>query len=208
MAIRTGAGQRQRGRDSDIFTDLLFNILIGVMILFVIALVYVSPEKTAGKINIDAQYLITVTWPDGNPDDIDSWVQEPNGEVLWFRNKNVGLLHLDRDDRGMKGDTIEVSGQFIENPLNQEVTTIRGIAPGEYVVNVHYYETETRQPVEVSVRVARVNPVFEIVYYGKLTLTQKGEEKTAVRFTLAADGAVTNINRLPKSLVSLVQTDK
>jgi hypothetical protein len=31
----------------------------------------------------------------------------------------------------------------VVNPLNQEVVTLRGIAPGEYTVNVHYYESRT-----------------------------------------------------------------
>ena len=31
---------------------------------------------------------------------------------------------------------IEVAGRRIANPLNQEVVSIRGIVPGEFVVNV------------------------------------------------------------------------
>jgi len=193
-----------RNRQSDVFTDLLFNILLGVMILFLIAIVFIRPDASKGKIDLDAQYVITISWPDGNPDDIDTWVQDPNGEVAWFKRKNVGLLHLDRDDRGMREDTIEIGGQKIENPLNQEITTIRGVVPGDYTVNVHYYETETKMPVEVSVRLARINPVYEIVYYGKLTLAAKGDEATAVRFTIAADGSITDVNKLPKSLVSFI----
>ncbi len=209
MSIKLGSGGRGiRNRQSDIFTDLLFNILIGIMILFFIAVVYIQPEATKGKIDLDAQYLITITWPDGSPDDVDTWVQDPTGEVAWFKRKNVGLLHLDRDDRGMREDTIDVGGEKIQNPLNQEVTTIRGLVPGDYTVNVHYYESETKNPVEVSVRLARVNPVFEIVYYGKVVLAQKGAEATAVRFTITSDGAITDVNKLPKSLVSFINPEK
>lgn len=209
MAIRLGKStQHSRGPQTDIFTDLLFNILIGIMVLFFIALIFISPEKTKGKIDLDAQYLITVTWPDNNPDDIDTWVQEPGGEIAWFKNKSAGLLHIDRDDRGLKDDTLQINGETVQNPLNQEITTLRGVVPGEYTVNVHYYESATKQPVEVSVRVAKVNPVFQIVYYGKLTLGQKGEESTAVRFTIAPGGEITNVNRLQKPLVSLVNPNK
>lgn len=209
MAIKIGpSGGGMRNRQSDVFTDLLFNILLGVMILFLIALAYIRPDAAKGKIDLDAQYLITITWPDGNPDDVDTWVQDPTGEVAWFKRKNVGLLHLDRDDRGMREDTIVLNGEKIENPLNQEITTIRGVAPGDYTVNVHYYETETKNPVEVSVRLARVNPVFEIVYYGKVVLPQKGAEQTAVRFSITSDGAITEVNKLPKSLVSYINPEK
>ena len=54
---------------------------------------------------------------------------------------------------------------------------------------------------EVSVRVARVNPVYQIVYYGHVVLPEKGAERTAVRFTLASDGSVVNVNQLPKKIV-------
>ncbi|MDX2265068.1 MAG: hypothetical protein NW215_08865 [Hyphomicrobiales bacterium] len=208
MTIRVGGGGGMRNRQSDIFTDLLFNILLGVMMLFLIALVYIQPEKPSGKIDLDAQYVITITWPDNNPDDVDTWVQDPTGDVAWFKRKNVGLLHLDRDDRGMREDTMQIGGQTVQNPLNQEITTIRGVVPGDYTVNVHYYETDTKEPVEVSVRLARVNPVYEIVYYGKVVLTQKGSEETAVRFTIAPDGRITDVNRLPKSLVAFINPEK
>ena len=136
-----------------------------------------------------------------DPNDIDTYVEDPQGNILDFTNKEVGLMHLDRDDRGNLNDTIVVEGKTIRNPLNQEVTTIRGIVPGEYVVNVHYYATETEQPIPVTVKVSKVNPALEIVYYGDTLLERKGDEKTAVRFVIDKSGAVTEINHLSKSLV-------
>jgi hypothetical protein len=204
MTIRIGASaQPARRSGADPFVDLLFNALLGFVLLFFLAIVFLSPTEEDAKIDLDAQYVVIVTWPDNSPDDIDTWVEDPEGNVAWFRNKSAGLVHLDRDDRGMMNDTLEVDGQTVVNPLNQEVAAIRGVVPGEYVVNLHYYESESREPVEVTVRVARVNPVYEIVYYGKVTLSRKGDERTAVRFTLAGDGSVTNVNQLPKRLVPL-----
>ena len=94
-----------------------------------------------------------------------------------------------------------LNGRTVDNPLNQEVTAIRGKVPGEYIVNVHYYDSESNAAVPVAVRVARVNPVYTIAYYGTTTLQHKGEEKTAVRFTIGTDGAISGINQLPISLV-------
>ena len=122
--------------------------------------------------------------------------------MAWYRNRNAGLVHLDRDDRGMLNDTLKINGEEVANPLNQEVVAIRGLVPGEYTVNLHYYETATNAPVDVLIRVARVNPVYEIISYDKVRLLAKGSEKTAVRFTLSGGGSVTNINRLAKKLVS------
>lgn len=169
--------------------------------LFFLAILFINPAEKTGKIDIDAQYIITVSWPDASPDDIDTWIQDPKGNIIWFRNRSSNLVHLDRDDRGMLNDTLEFEGSTVENPLNQEIAAIRGVVPGEYVVNVHYYETETFESVPVSVKVSKVNPVYTVAYYGVTTLETKGEEKTAVRFSLTADGSVTNINQLPMRLV-------
>lgn len=201
MAVKIKSRYRRTVAGADPFTDLLFNILLGFILLFFIAILFLSPSEETGKIDIEAEYVISVTWPDNNPDDIDTWIQDPNGRTTWFRNRSAGMVHLDRDDRGMLNDTLEVSGKKVINPLNQEVAAIRGVLAGEYIVNIHYYESETQQPVPVSVKVAKVNPVYTVAYYGVTTLDFKDEEKTAVRFTLASDGSVSNINQLPKSLV-------
>ena len=110
-------------------------------------------------------------------------------------------MHLDRDDRGLANDTLLVNGRQIVNPLNQEVVTLRGIAPGEYTVNAQYYESKAQAPVEVSVSVVKVNPRGEVVYYGQVRLQRKDDEATAVRFTVLPDGSVADINTLPKTLV-------
>lgn len=201
MAIKLGVSSRRAISGSDPFTDLLFNILLGFILLFFIAIVFLKPAEETGKIDVEAEYVVTVTWPDNSPDDIDTWVEDPQGKVSWFRNRSTGLVHLDRDDRGMLNDTIQLSGKTINNPLNQEVVAIRGKLPGQYIVNVHYYESESNSSVPVSVKVARVNPVYTVAYYGTTTLSEKGAEKTAVRFSLTNDGSVVDINQLPKSLV-------
>ena len=78
---------------------------------------------------------------------------------------------------------------------------MRGVVRGEYVVNVHYYATETHKPVEVNVRLVKVNPVLEVVYYGTVMLEKQGDEKTAFRFRIGPDGAISDISFLPKPLV-------
>lgn len=203
MTIGVGHRARQRNNaGSDPFTDLLFNTLIGFLLLFFVAILFLNPEKKRADVELDAEYVVSVTWPDNSPDDIDTWVEDPQGRVIWFRDRNQGLMHLDRDDRGMLNDTISVDGKTLTNPLNQEVVALRGIVAGEYTVNVHYFESATKEPVEAQVKVARVNPVYEIVYYGAVKLAARGAEKTAVRFTLQSNGDVTNINTLQKKLVS------
>ena len=200
MAIFGNSGYRRRAR-SDPFTDLLFNALLGFTFLFLIAIMFMNPVAKKGIIDPKAEYIITITWADNNPDDVDTWVEDPSGNLIWFRNREAGLVHLDRDDRGTINDTLNINGEEIQNPLNQEVITVRGVVPGEYVVNVHYYATETGQPLPVTVKVAKVNPALEIVYYGQTILEKKGDEKTAVRFVIDKSGKVQGISHINKSLV-------
>jgi hypothetical protein len=203
---------RRHAREPEVdpFYDMLFNLLIAFVFCFIVALLSMNPKATkAGDVPAKAEFIITLSWPDFDPNDIDTWVQNPAGEVVWFRAREAGLMHLDRDDRGVSNDTIMVNGRPVINPLNQEVVTLRGIAPGEYIVNAHYYESkdvESRDPrngapVEVTVSVVKVNPRAEVVFYGQQTLSGRGAELTMVRFTVNPDGSVSNINTLPKKLV-------
>ncbi|HEY5703828.1 MAG TPA: hypothetical protein VIV20_10205 [Gammaproteobacteria bacterium] len=188
---------------SDPFTDLLFNALLGFTFLFLVAILFMNPEAKSGIIDPKAEYIITVTWEDNSPDDIDTWIEDPDGNVIWFRNPQAGLLHLDRDDRGMVNDFITVNGEEIVNPLNQEVVTIRGVVKGEYVVNIHYYATETSRPVDVTVRLDKVNPKLEVIYYNTVTIEKKGDERTVLRFKIGREGKISDINFLPKSIVTI-----
>lgn len=201
MSVRLRQGYRGTTAGADPFTDLLFNILLGFILLFFLAILFINPAEKTGKIDIDAQYVITVSWPDGLNEDIDTWIADPEDTIVWFRNRSSNLVHLDRDDRGMLNDTLDINGTEVENPLNQEIAAIRGVVAGEYVVNVHYYDSDSEQAVPVSVKVAKVNPVYTVAYYGITTLENKGDEKTAVRFTVAADGSIDNVNQLPRRLI-------
>ncbi|WP_240668441.1 hypothetical protein [Piscinibacter defluvii] len=191
-----------REPEVDPFYDMLFNMLIAFVFCFIVALLAMNPKALkAGDIPSKAEVIINVSWPDMNPNDIDTWVQDPAGNLVWFRSREAGLMHLDRDDRGLTNDVIVVDGRQVTNPLNQEVVTIRGIEPGEFTVNVSYYESKNGQPVEVTVSVIKVNPRAEVVFYGQARLARKGDEATAVRFTVRPDGGIVNVNTLAKSLV-------
>ena len=166
------------------FTDMLLNVLMGFSIMVFISLALIRPEIKTGNVTLKAEYLITVTWPDNNPDDIDTYVEDPTGAIVWYRHMEAGFLSLERDDRGNYKDILIVDGKRIQNPLNQEIVTMRSIVPGEYVVNIFHYLANGVDPIPVTVRVERLNPTVQIVYNGTLTLDHRGDEKMAIRFTL------------------------
>ena len=185
------------------FTDLLFNALLGFVVMFVLAFLLINPIAKSGAIDPKAEFLITLSWPDGRREDVDLYVEDPAGRLVWFRSREAGLMHLDRDDLGERNDVIEVAGRRVLNPLNQEIVSIRGILPGEYVVNLHLYRADGDQSVPATVKIEKLNPQVQLVFYGPLTLTEQGDEQTAARFSLGADGRVRDLNQLPKPLVPL-----
>jgi hypothetical protein len=185
------------------FTDLLFNALLSFVVMFALAVLLINPVAKSGAVDAKAEFLITLTWPEGRREDVDLYVEDPAGELVWFRSREAGLMHLDRDDLGDRNDTIQVSGRVIANPLNQETVSIRGILPGEYVVNLHLYRTVDDAPVPATVKIEKLNPKVELVFFGPLVLGAQGDELTAARFSVGADGRVADVNQLAKKLVPL-----
>jgi hypothetical protein len=185
---------------SDPFTDLLFNALLGFTLLFFISILFMNPIAKLGNINYKAEYIITVSWPQNQPDDIDLWVEDPHGERVSYLQKEAGWLHLDRDDQGNLNDTVMIDGRKVVHPINQEVVTIRGILSGEYVVNLHYYQSQSNTPVKANIKVEKVNPILRLVYIGEMTLDKVDDEKTVLRFELDNNGEIVGMNRLEKTL--------
>ena len=181
----------------DPFTDLIFNILLGFVLLFFISILFINPITKLGNVNLKAEYIITIDWPDNLPDDIDLWVRDPNGEIVSYLNKDAGWLHLDRDDRGIINDRVKIGDQELVYPLNREVVTLRGLIPGEYTVNVFLYEHESKRPVDVKLTIEKVNPSLKLVYFNSISLPSKDTEITIARFNLNQNG---NYSILPNRL--------
>ena len=183
------------------FTVMLFKGLQIVAFMFFLAYLAINSDAKQGKIDTKAQMLVTVSWPDNHPDDIDTYVEDPQGNIVWYHVIEAGLMSLDRDDRGDYKNTLIVNGQTIRNPIRQEIVQMRALIPGEYVVNIHHYLATTPDPVPVSVTVEKINPKVEVIFYDRLFLDHTGDEKTAMRFTVGEDGKITDINTRPKSLI-------
>ncbi len=189
------------GDGPDAFTDVLFNSLLGFAFMFVVAFSLMRDPGQTGNVAAKAEVLITVRWPDGHPDDIDTIVEDPLGNLVWYHNQDTGLMHLDRDDRGTFADRIRIDGREVSNPINQETVSLRSLVPGEYVVNLLHYKANYSAPVPVSVTVEKLNPEVSVVYYGSHELAGTGSELTAVRFVLDAEGGVVGLSRTPKPLL-------
>jgi hypothetical protein len=180
---------------------MLFKALQVVAFLFFLALLAVSPDSKEGKIDSKAEFIITLDWPDNHPDDLDLFVQDPVGNVAWYRRREAGFLTLDRDDRGGANDFIIVNGKKIPTPIREEIVAVRGIVPGEYTVNVSHFQALTGQPVAATVKVQKLNPAVQVIFDNKVMLDHSGQEKTALRFSLDAGGKVIDVHQRQKSLL-------
>lgn len=202
------------------FTDLLFNLLIGITFLFILAFILIKPSEEAKKIETKAEYLITLEWPDHHNGDVDLWVQDPYGAKIGFASQEKNVTSLERDDLGSATDTHKDRyGNVVYNPVNREVITVRGIQEGEWVVNVHYYgsrpipeghvsgqitppyEDRTKIPVEVEVKVIKLNPSYQTLITKKIVLTFQGEERTMARFILDKEGNLVQVLEAPYKFV-------
>lgn len=192
--------RRSRGSQADPFIDLLFNTLLGFSFLFLISLVYINPKANPGKIDRQAEYIISASWPDNLRDDIDLWVRSPSGDTVSYLQKEAGWLNLDRDDRGELNDKITVDGREVLYPVNEEIVTIRNRQSGEYIVNLYYYKAESKQPMPIKIKVERINPRLETVFADTVNLNGEDDEQTVLRFTIRDDGSVHDINKLPQTL--------
>ena len=183
------------------FTDLLFNVLIGFAFMFIVAFILINPVEKDADIESKAEFMIIMEWDDKSAYDVDLWMEDPVGNIVGFPNMNAGLLHLDKDDLGISNDTVILAdGTTKTIYLNREVMTIRGIVPGEYIVNNHLYSMKGQQsqgPIEVITKIIKLNPYGE-VHTGLVTLKQRGAEETIIRFTIDPSGYVKNKNKRMK----------
>ena len=183
------------------FLDFLFNTLLCFAALFALSFILINPSKKDNTLKVKAEFIIIVTWPTHMGDDVDTCVEDPDGNLVAFMRREEGLMHLDRDDLGNRNDTIQTPFGEITYPENREIVTIRGSLPGEYVINVHMYHKETTEPTTpITVRVDKINP-YSTVVMRTVELGLKGDEKTVCRFTVNKEGEVTSVNELQKSLI-------
>ena len=194
------------------FIDLLFNILLGFAFLFIIAFLLIKPEQKKADFERKAEFVIVMEWDHDQPDDIDLYVQDPTQNKVHFRLPIINFMYLDKDDLGFANDVVKnVDGTITKVNINREVVTIRGIIPGEYIVNAHYYSSrewtrhgqvrtnitelnseqvkDKKNPLTIKIELHKVNP-YKILWVGEKKFIRKGQENTFVRFTVDKDGEI------------------
>jgi len=164
------------------FLDLFLNIVVTFVFLFFISWMLIAVnEKKADVKKPKVEFLLTITWPDGS------------NNVVWFRKNDVGLVSIDRDDKGSLGDTYIIPGnKVVASTKNQEIVSIRGYIEGDWKINVHMYAKRDEGPTSVRLSLDKLNPVVYNIFTKDIILEEFWQEETVMNFTMEDDGQISN----------------
>ena len=192
------------------FTDLLFNLLVGFVFLFIIAFILINPITKKKRCTKKAEYMVVIEWESTSLDDIDLWVKASDGKTVSFVKKEAGLMNLEKDDLGISNDfTIDEYGNRQYVYVNREVVTIRGILAGQYQVAAHVYAMKPRpknvnpdeNPLIIKYKVIKVNPYREVVI-GEKAYALRGQQLPLVNFWMDKDGKFVKYNTLENNIIT------
>ena len=161
------------------YIDALF--VLGWTFILVLALVlaFLNPPTTITQVQRPDHVRVEISWNPG-PTDIDLWVRGPGDVAVGYSNHGARVFNLLRDDLG-----------FPDPEANWEISLSRGLLPGPYIINLHYFSSLLVQPVEVAVEVTVFREGHSTTLLaGKKVLTRPGEELTVWSFGLFEDGTL------------------
>jgi hypothetical protein len=178
---------------------LRYAVALVVVVDFLVAVVQMQQaviERASFKppsVTTYGQYAVTMT--SKTHDDIDLYVRDPQGDVGWYGSLQAGALSLEHDT--VPGVTDPAAAG------EHELMVIREATSGEYVANVFLYNGTAPAVVEVQLWDLR-GFHKRVVFSRRLRVRGEGEQVTAFRWRLNAQGTVVGHNALPADLLRSV----
>lgn len=160
--------------------DVVFNLV--VFLIFIIFLFAVLPKEKkkeeSQNIQIGGNIFVSVRWPDGEPQDIDLWVQGPDGAPVGYSNRVSHTWSYLRDDLGADAFS----------PENYELAVTQGVPRGKYIINLHFFSSHGGRlnvPVKAEVVLKKTpDAEKEIIFKGEVIIKNVGDEITIVQFVI------------------------
>ncbi|MEA2081077.1 MAG: hypothetical protein U9P00_14740 [Pseudomonadota bacterium] len=178
------------------FTDFMFILICGLTLIFVLTLMQII-KNNEGVVH-KAEFVLTLVWDKKDKNDLDLWLKNPLGEIIYYRDTKVPSMFIDRDDRGYINDIIMINGIQKIIYINQEIVSIRALIPGKWTVAVHFFKRYDKKtpgtPIPITVRLDKINPKIKIIFNEERIMKFTWEEMTIATFEILEDGTVTNIN--------------
>lgn len=195
---------RDRFKSTIGFTDLLFNLVIGFVFLFILAFLLINPITKKGDVIKKAEFIIVIEWNTELNDDVDLWVRDPLGNTSSFVQKDVGLMNLEKDDLGWGNDTVIIDGIEKVVKLNREVITLRGTVPGTYKIATHIYNRIPHSSTTkgtIRLQVIKVNP-YQEVYTNFYEYNSLGQEIPLVNIVIGDDNNFLDFNLIKTDIIT------
>lgn len=167
--------------------------------LILVIYTLIAPPTKSISIPTQGLYAITQSCPVNSQDDVDLYVQDPNGNVTYFGNLTAGLTHLEQD---VIPGINTVEGNVKLNTGDNERVIIRGVVPGEYIVDEHLYASYD-SGVTCHTSLWSIKDGFQEITTNTVRLVEQGSVETAFRFSLDANGKITNVNHLFRDIVDV-----
>lgn len=209
--------RRRRHRDdTDVaLANFALTFAKALLVFCVILFLMINPsQKKTDGVKPKIEYLITLSWPKDLDYDVDIWIMDPEGKIIYYDKKEVGFVNLERDDLGTKNNTVQIGQKMVTVVTNEELVSFRGFKPGEYVINAHLYSAEgdsAARPVplfKIKLMIQKMNPSVETVYEGMAELSTVRQEVHLVRFNLSSEGVASEItNEMPVFVRQNVPSD-
>lgn len=182
------------------FIDLLFNLMLGFAAMFLLSMAMISANKKSEDQSLkkDVEYFIRIEWQGNHDSDVDMWLQDPTGDVIGYKDKQRNHMYLERDNLG-NDITLKDPGH-----VNEEIISILKGHAGWYTMNLHWFERRSDQenPI-VQWSIIKMKPSMQTISSGTVNLKFKGQEVTAVRFKLAKDGQLDQIDTIVQNMFIL-----
>lgn len=177
-----------------------FDLLIALVAMFLIIALTETPKVNSSSVKTYGAYAVVMTWPPGSNNDMDLWVEDPAGHIVFYASRDGGFLHLETDDLGTASSgTVIVGGRKYVSRQNSERTIIKQTIPGEYTVNGFLFTKWDLKPIQVRFEVWSVTENHPLAAR-TLTFRSEGQELTAFRFKVDRSGNIISVNRIPKKL--------
>jgi hypothetical protein len=154
------------------FSTAMIDMLLCTVIALFIAVA--PPVKTKDGVTPTADFQITMRWERGVDIDMDLYLMDPTGKVVWYGWKHQGNINVDRDDLGKANDTDD----------NVETFFIREPVDGDYYVTLHTFNLNGRAPtgdVYVAIQDRHGVQPFAPV---KVVMPPEKAEVAVVKFTI------------------------
>lgn len=161
-------------------------IVLAIMLFVMIT----DATKKEEGIKPKAEAVIMVEWSTTDNDasgkvDVDTWVKNPSGRLVYFGNREADNTFLDRDDLGTN---CKISCY--------EITTFRALDDGEYILNLNVYNAHDQKgnnigpgikllkPLPVHIKIIKLNPTVVTQFDTTVILDTMKQEKFVVRFSI------------------------